>query len=393
MRVALVHNYYQQAGGEDQVFAAEARLLEKCGHHVYRHTVHNDEVSQYNKAALVKATFWNSASYEQLRTVLRRERAQVVHIHNTLPLISPAAYYAAKAEGVAVVQTLHNYRLLCPASTFLRDGHVCEDCLGKATPWPGVVHACYRDSRAASGVLASMLTYHRARRTWDTVVDVYIALTEFAREKFIEGGLPEAKIVVKPNFLDATLTAPGAGGNYALFVGRLSEEKGLSVLLAAWHKLGARIPLKIAGDGPLAQEVEKAANEIPGVEWLGRQPSERVLGLMQNAYVLISPSICYEGFPMTLVEAFAAGLPVVASELGGMASLVEHERTGLHFQPGDPEALAAQVEWALDHPAELERMRGAARAEFETNYTAEANYPQLMRIYEQALETNAAVPS
>ena len=388
-----MHNYYQQPGGEDQVFAAEGQLLEKHGHHVYRHTVHNDEVSRYGKAALAKATLWNSASYEELRTILRRERAEVVHIHNTLPLVSPAAYYAAKAEGVAVVQTLHNYRLLCPAATFLRDGHVCEDCLGK-TPWPGVVHACYRDSVAASGVLASMLTYHRARRTWTEMIDVYVALTEFAREKFVEGGLPEAKIVVKPNFLDSNLAVSEAPKGYALFVGRLSKEKGLSVLLAAWRTLGARIPLKIVGDGPLAQEIEKAAQEVAGVEWLGRQSRERVLELMQNAHMLVFPSIWYEGFPMTLVEAFAAGLPVVTSQLGGMASVVEHKRTGLHFRPGDPAALEAQVEWALDHPAELKGMRRAARAEFSAKYTAEANYPQLMEIYEKALASarGAALP-
>ena len=384
MRIVLVHNYYQQPGGEDEVFAAEGRLLERYGHQVYRHTVHNDEVSHYGKAALAKATIWNSASYEQLRTILRRERAQVVHIHNTLPLISPAAYYAAKAEGVAVVQTLHNYRLLCPAATFRRDGHVCEDCLGK-TPWPGVVHACYRDSYAASGVLASMLTYHRARRTWDAAVDVYIALTEFAKEKFVEGGMPEAKIVVKPNFLDSDLSAFGKREDYALFVGRLSEEKGLSVLLSAWRTLGARVPLKIVGDGPLAPEVEKAAKETPGVMWLGRQPREEVLNLMSRAYMLMFPSVWYEGFPMTLVEAFAAGLPVVASRLGSMASIIDHKRTGLHFEPGDPAALAAQVVWALDHPAELEHVRKLARAEFEAKYTAAVNYPQLLGIYEKAL--------
>ena len=263
MRVVLVHNYYQQPGGEDQVFAAEGRLLEARGHHVYRHTVHNDEVSGYNKAALAKATLWNGDSYRELRAIFRRERAEVVHVHNTLPLVSPAVYYAAKAEGVAVVQTLHNYRLLCPAATFLRDGRVCEDCLGRA-PWPGVVHACYRDSVAASSVLASMLTYHRARRTWTEMIDVYVALTEFAREKFVEGGLPEAKIVVKPNFLDSHLSTPEEPKAYALFVGRLSKEKGLSVLLSAWRTLGARIPLKIVGDGPLAQEVDRAAREVPG---------------------------------------------------------------------------------------------------------------------------------
>ena len=165
----------------------------------------------------------------------------------------PAVYYAAKAEGVAVVQTLHNYRLLCPAATFLRDGGVCEDCLGQGALAGRRSRVLPGQPYAASGVLASMLTYHRARRTWAEMVDVYVALTEFAKEKFVEGGLPEAKLIVKPNFLEADLVTPGTPKDYALFVGRLSEEKGLSVLLSAWRTLGARIPLKIVGDGPLAR--------------------------------------------------------------------------------------------------------------------------------------------
>src|SRR5215218_10268668 len=279
MKILLIHNEYQQPGGEDQVFAAEAKLLEDNGQRVLRYSVHNDQVAGMNLMTLAASTIWNRSSYHELRAVIHKERPQVAHFHNTLPLISPAGYYAAKAERVPVVQTLHNYRLLCPNALFFRDGHVCEDCQGKFVPWPGVLHACYRGSRPASAVVAAMLTTHRALRTWTEQVDVYIATTEFAREKFVQGGLPVEKLVVKPNFLHPAPTPGKVQGDYALFVGRLSPEKGIGTLLAAWKRLRTRIPLKIVGDGPLAEEVANATKALERAEWLGRQPREGVLTL------------------------------------------------------------------------------------------------------------------
>ena len=381
-----MHNHYQQPGGEDQVFAAEGDLLEAHGHRVLRYTVHNDRASGMSKPALAKATVWNGTAYQELRALIRRERPQVAHFHNTFPLISPAGYYAARAEGVPVVQTLHNYRLLCPNALFFREGRACEDCLGKTLPWPGVVHACYRGSRPTSGAVATMLTAHRASGTWTRAVDAYVALTEFARQKFVQGGLPTDKVVVKPNFVGSD---PGAGegaGGYALFVGRLSKEKGVRTLLAAWQRLRGKVPLKVVGDGPVAPEVAKAAEQLRGVEWLGRQPIDRVIALMKDAQSLVFPSVWYEGFPMVIAEAYAVGLPVIASDLGSMSSLIDHGRTGLRFRPGDPQDLAAQVEWASEHPAELERMRRGARAEFEAKYDAGRNYQMLLEIYRTVVD-------
>ena len=384
MRLLLAHNRYQQAGGEDKVFAAEAALLEAHGHHVVRYDVHNDRTTRMNPLVLTGAAIWNRASYRELRSIIRRERIQVAHFHNTFPLISPAGYSAGRAEGIPVVQTLHNYRLLCPNALCFRDGHVCEDCVGKTPPWPGVVHACYRGSRAATGVVAAMLTVHRGLRTWTNMVDVYIALTEFQRRKLIEGGLPEEKVVVKPNSVDLD---PGVGegkAGYHLFVGRLSTEKGVSTLISAWERLKGQVPLKIAGDGPLAGPVAEAASRLGGVEWLGRQPATRISELMKEARTLIFPSVLFEGFPLVIAEAYAAGLPVIASDLGSMSALIDHGRTGLHFRPGDPEGLAAQVKWASEHPTELAGMRREARAEFEGKYTAERSYRSLIKIYELA---------
>jgi glycosyltransferase involved in cell wall biosynthesis len=386
MRVLLLHNYYQQPGGEDQVFASEASLLEAHGHRVLRCVSHNDRVAEMGRPALAKNTIWNAGVYRELRALIRRERPQVAHFHNTFPLLSPAAYYAAQAEGVPVIQTLHNYRLLCPNALFFREGRVCEDCLGRAVPWPGVAHACYRGSRSSSGVVAAMLSTHRVAGTWSRAVDMYIALTEFASQKFTQGGLPAHNIAVKPNFV---YPDPGSGhgkGEYVLFVGRLSQEKGVEVLLAAWELLQGNVPLKVVGDGPSARQVAEAAKRLRGVEWLGRQPKDSVRALMKDARALIFPSVWYEGFPMVIAEAYAVGLPVIASDLGSMSSLIDHGRTGLLFSPGDPESLTAQVEWALAHPAELKRMRKGARAEFEAKYTAERNDRIRMDIYQTTIE-------
>lgn len=385
MKILMVHNHYQQPGGEDQVFASEVHLLETYGHQVVSYAVYNDQVEGLNPIFLAANTVWNRSAYCELRSLIRRERPQIAHFHNTLPLISPAAYYAAAAEGVPVVQTLHNYRLLCPNGVLFRDSHVCEECLGKSVPWPGVVHACYRGSRAATGVVATMLTLHRTLRTWTNVVDMYIVLTEFARQKFIQGGLQPEKLVVKSNFVHYD---PGFGeglGGYALFVGRLSPEKGIGTLLASWEQLGKKIPLKIVGDGPLASQVAEVVRRVPGVEWLGQKSVEEVYTLMGGASMLILPSEWYETFGRVAIEAFAKGTPVITANIGAIAELVEPDRTGLHFHPGDPKDLATQVEWTLTHPAEFAKMRQEARAEYKAKYTAEQNYRLLMEIYERVV--------
>jgi glycosyltransferase involved in cell wall biosynthesis len=385
MKILLVHNFYQLPGGEDQVFAQETELLRGRGHQVVVYRASNDQVKGQNPLVTVANTIWNQGAYRELRELMHREKPDIVHVHNTFQVISPAIYYAASEEGIPVVQTLHNYRLLCPASTFFRDGKVCEDCLGKKIPWPSVLHSCYRGSKLASAAVTAMLATHNYKQTWSETVAAYIALTDFARNKFIEGGFPAEKIFVKPNYLQND-PGPGDGkGNYALFVGRLTPEKGISTLLEAWRQIGNDLPLQIAGDGPLASDVEKASREMENVTWLKWLPREEILQRMKDASALILPSTWYEGFPMIISEAFAVGLPVITSNLGSMSSIVDHQRTGLHFEPGNSAALVEAVRWWTAHPAEAGFMRTEARLEYETKYTAEENYVQMMNIYDSVL--------
>jgi glycosyltransferase involved in cell wall biosynthesis len=390
MKILTVHNKYQYQGGEDTALAAEVRLMEAHGHAVIRYGRDNYELMKRSGIGALAAageTVWSFSSHEALGKVLNAERPDVAHFHNTFPLISPSAYYACAEAGVPVVQTLHNYRLLCPSAAFLRDGKVCEECLGRAVPWPGVLHGCYRDSRPATLATAAMLSVHRAMGTWQNKVALYIALTEFARKKFAEGGLPADRIVVKSNFI-ADRPAPKAiGRDYALFVGRLSTEKGPQLFPVVWHSMQAQIPLRIVGDGallkPLGEEIER--NGLTSrIEMMGRRPAGEIEAVMSRARFLLMPSIWYEGFPMTVVEAYACGLPVIASRIGSLAEIVEDGVTGLHFTPGNASDLAAKVEWAWTHPKEMEEMGRAARREYEAKYTADRNYEALVQIYETA---------
>ncbi|HET7551495.1 MAG TPA: glycosyltransferase family 4 protein [Gemmatimonadaceae bacterium] len=386
--VLILHNYYQQPGGEDEVFATEARLLEERGHTVVRYTVHNDSISGRGGARLALDTMWNRDSYRALREVIRGERPDIVHSHNTFPLISPAAYYAAHAEGVPVVQTLHNYRLFCVNAQFYRDGRPCEDCLGRPLAWPGVLHSCYRSSRPASAVTATMLAVHRGMGTWKNRVSRYIALTDFAREKCIAGGLPAERVVVKPNFVHPD---PGAGdgeGGYALFVGRLSPEKGVLTLLRAWERAGALLPLKVVGDGPLAEQVREAARCNPAIEYVGRKAPAEVIDLIGSALCMVCPSEWYEGFPRVVVESLARGTPIIAARIGSLADVVDDGRTGMHFEPGDSDDLVTRLERFRADEGARTVMRHAARAEFLASYTADVNYEKLMEIYRSCAATS-----
>lgn len=381
MKLLLLHNRYQQAGGEDKVVGMEADMLRAAGHEVHLELVSNDSIAGFaGKVRTLLATPYDAQRIGWMHELLDRTAAELVHIHNFFPLLTPAVHEAAVGRGVPVVQTLHNYRLICAAGTLMRDGVVCEKCLSGRSA--AILHRCYRGSVAGSAAVVAMQARAEREGTWERSVTRFIALTEFARSKFIEGGLPKDRLVVKPNFVRTPARAAAATRKGALFVGRLSAEKGAAVLMRAWQQVGG-MPLSIIGEGPERAALEAMA---PGnVRFLGQLSAERVAEEMGAAQMLLVPSLWYEGFPMTIVEAFAAGLPVVASDIGSLSEIVTEGELGRRFAPNDHVRLAAIVNELQVRPDLLARYGQSARAAYERLYTPERNLAMLEAIYRDAI--------
>jgi glycosyltransferase involved in cell wall biosynthesis len=387
MRVLVVHNLYRSAqpSGENAVVEEETGLLRARGIEVDVLSIESDEISTWplaRRLTLPARVVWSRDGARRVRRRVAGFAPDVVHFHNTFPLLSPAALRAAHHSGVRVVQTLHNFRPLCPAATFLRDGKVCEDCLGRI-PIPAIVHGCYRGSRAATIPVATKDALHAAIGTWRDAVDTYITPSEFARSRYVKAGWPADRIVVKYN------TAPdpgaperrGAGGFVCL--SRLAPEKGIDVLLDAWAEAfpegGAR--LTIAGSGELAAPLRARASNLSGVEFTGQLAREHGLGILADARALVVPSRWYEVFPRIVAEAYALGVPVVASRLGSLAEIVDHGETGLLFEPGNPTELGAALRALAEDTALAERLGAGARRWYERHLSTHATTVRLLEIY------------
>jgi glycosyltransferase involved in cell wall biosynthesis len=386
MKIAIVHNRYREYGGEDVVVEREHRLLLHMGHQVAPFIRSNFAVEEMPAVLryLAAPRFVHArTAAAELAEFLRVERPDVVHVHNTFYVLSPSIYAVCAESGTPVVQTLHNYRMFCPSANFFRDGRACEECV-TAGLQRAVQYGCCNQSHMRSLLLATIV---RANRSYGAgrVPDAYIAPSEFTRDKHIELGFPAEKFWVKPNFVDDDPGPRSGIGDFALFVGRLSPEKGVRTLLAAWRML-PHIPLHIIGDGPLHPELHTAAVEqrMP-VTFLGRQPRDEVFEAMRRARFLVFPSDAYETFGLSIAEAFACSLPVLCSGHGSMATIVANGKTGLHFIPGDAADLAAKVAWAWSHVDEISRMGVQARQEYETKYTMSHNSELLENIYRSLL--------
>jgi glycosyltransferase involved in cell wall biosynthesis len=391
MRILLAHNRYQNLGGEDTVFDSEASLLEQHGHTVIKFLEDNRRIVNMNPLLLATNTIWSEFSYKKLARVLMETKPDVAHFHNIFPLLSPSVYSACRENKVPVIQELQNYRLLCPVATLLRNDHICEDCLGKTPPWPGILHACYRNSRAQTTIVAAMITIHRWLQTWKNKVDLFITPSAFTRGKFIEAGFLPQKIIVCPNLFQPFSKEVKKKNQFVFFIGRLASEKGFAIALSAWQYLDG-IPLKVVGDGPLLSEMQRwvQAQKLAQVEFLGWMDRQELAGCYAQARFLIYPSLYYETFGISISEAYSCGVPVIASRLGALAEIVEDGRTGLLFQAGDAKDLASKVQWAWNHPKEMEEMGREARRVYEIKFSEERHYSILMSAYETSIRLNAA---
>lgn len=380
MKILIAHNRYQQRGGEDAAVEAEVALLRRHGHEVNEYQRHNDEIEGIGGASVAADALWSRRTTHELAALLADTRPEVLHVHNTFPLISPSLYWAAARAQVPVVQTVHNFRLACPQAMFLRQGRLCEDCLGHV-PWRAVLHGCYRGSRAQSLVVASTVQVHRMLGTWQHKVARWIALSQFSRDKLIVAGLPADRIVVGGQFVGPPADAAGTPRERLLFVGRLAPEKGLAVLAEALA-LCPGVEVDVIGSGPEA--ARWAAT--PGLRLLGALAPLDVMKAMQAARALVLPSIVYENFPRTLVEAYACATPVIASRIGALGELVMPGRTGLSFAAGDAHALAACLRQAMAQPQSMAQLGAAARSQYDERYAPEPHHRALMGIYCEAVE-------
>jgi glycosyltransferase involved in cell wall biosynthesis len=386
LRVLLLHNRYQVRGGEDTAVDMECEMLRGAGLTVDLLEVSNEGIT--GAAAKIGTALQVPYSFPGRRLAAARIRAfqpDIVHVHNFFPALSPSVYDACRAAGVAVVQTLHNYRLVCANALLFRDGGICTECLDRTLSLPAIRHNCYRGSKAGSAAVAAMIALHRARQTWAGRVQRFIVLTQFARDLFTRHAqIPAAKICIKPNSAPDPGRGAGAGG-YALYVGRLSQEKGIEPLLAAAvHGEGLGMPLLVAGDEPLRNKVHALC--APGkLEYAGLQDSAGVRRLMLEARVLLLPSLWYEGLPMVVPEAFGAGLPIVASRIGALETLIEDGGNGLLAEPGNPADLAAAVRRVAAGGDFEQGLRLRARATYEELYQPDANLRLLLEIYRQAV--------
>lgn len=381
MRVLLVHNRYQQQGGEDLVFENEAALLQQHGHTVDILCVDNSDIqTSADKLRTAALLAYNPHGYKLVTEAIRDSNCEIVHVHNFFPQLSPAVFSACRKSGVPSVWTLHNFRIVCAGGTLFREGATCEKCL-KGNVLPAILHRCYRGSLPGSATVAGMIGIHRRLGTWQHKVDRFIGLTDFARAKLVEGGLPAEKIVIKPNWVQDPLEqglridGPRRGG---LYVGRLSPEKGVKVLVDAWKAI-PDVPLTIIGDGPERAALEAMA---PGnVRFAGKQAREQVNEAMATAQALILPSLCLEGFPLVLVEGMAMGVPVIASDSGALPSIIDRGQTGVLVEPGNGAAWAKALRAFFDDEGAQRTMGLKGREAYKNRYSPQQNIRLLIDIY------------
>ncbi len=392
MNILQIHNRYKYKGGEWTVVKQEYDLLVK-NHTVEQFIVNNRDVltSVFNKAKLVFKTHYNSESKQRVREKLNDFKADVMHVHNFFPLLSPSIFEAAREAGIPSVLTLHNYRLIHPNGLMYYNGEIDNRSIN-GSAYRCVFDGVYRNSIFQTAVLAHMIEYHRKNNTWKKFPSAFIALSEFSKEMFVQGGLPEERILVKPNFLKdpvpehKELKLSPQKEDIFLYVGRISYEKGVQDLIHFWLEHNISSKLVIAGDGPLRETLEKKSEGHSRIEWLGQLSRKKTLSKLSVAKALIFPTKWYEGQPLILLEALAMGCPVITSKIGNPRQIISHGKTGFHFTPGNFKELHHYLDIINSDPQKTGELSANARKEFLKKYTPEQNYERLLEIYSRASE-------
>lgn len=384
MRVLMLHNRYDTRGGEDESTDAEYRLLQAHGHDVDLLEANNSSIGRgISKRKAASSAIWSSSWHNTVAKELRSKQYDILHVQNFFPLISPSVYYAARAASVPVVQAVRNYRLICPSANLFRNSTVCTDCVGTVLKLPGVRHRCYRGSIFGSATVAAMSALHRIGGTWHSKVATYLAISEYVRDALVADGFDGNAIFVKPNFVEAegvSAPFPHSKRKHILYVGRLTQEKGVQSLVTAYRASGLKVPLLLVGEGPVS------GGEAAGVQALGRRPLQEVYRLMQEAYCVVMPGLWPEPFGRVAIESFANGTPVIATKLGGVAEIVEHNRNGFLTNPGDARGLMQFMRDLVENQGLSQMFALNALQKFQAKYSNNVNYEFLMRHYQAAID-------
>ena len=389
MRVLVVHNRYRSAlpSGETDVVDREVKLLRSAGVDVFRHERDSDDIARSGlreRARLPIEVVWSRPALREMKVVLARLQPDLVHLHNTFPLLSPSVLAACGTAGVPAVATLHNFRFACANSHLMRDNRPCVDCLGRL-PVPALVHRCYRGSLLATAPVAAGIAVQHWARTWQRHVSTFLVPSGFMVDILSAQGLPRERVIVKPNFVADTPVRATGDEHVFTTLGRLSPEKGLDLLRSGWE--AARLPraeLRIVGSGPLEPEIRKWSAAAPGVTLVGRlSPEECAVDIARSRAVVVT-SVWYETFGLVAIEAFRAGVPVIAPAHGPFPDLITPGVNGFLFEPGSAESLAACLRKVALTP-DLPRLRKQARATYENNFTPERNLQRLLDVYQRAV--------
>ena len=383
MKIVQIHNFYRQAGGEDIVVAEEKKMLIQNGHEVISYYENNNDIEQYSiieKLNLFSHLHFNAKSYEKCLAFLTENKPDICHVHNTLHIISPAIFKACKATNTPVVQTLHNYRSICVNGMLTKNNVPCEACLGKSA-YRAVKSKCYRNSYLQTFALARMIEKNKQNKLMQNDIDAFICFTTFAKNKFIEQGIPAHKLHIKPNFLNLTNSANDQKKPYLIFVGRLDETKGAHLLIELTKNV--KIPIYVIGEGPLEKELKKHV----GLNLLGKLPHEDTLKFISGSQALLQLSIVYEGMPLTIIEAFANYTPIVASNLGAMASMIHDDENGLLFEPNNANHIIEKLNLLLSDSELADRLATNGFQAYQNLYNATTNYKSLNAIYQSVMKT------
>ena len=387
MKILFIHNTYQQRGGEDVIFENESELMESHGHSVERLLFDNHQIkTSLDKFLTGVKSLYNFESAKLVEAVIKNFSPDLIHVHNLFPIASPAILYVADKYKIPVVLSIHNYRLICPSATLLHNGKIYEKSIHSIFPLDAIVKGVYRGSKIQTASAVLMTGTHKLLGTWKNKVTRYIVMSQFAKNKFLDSSLnvAEEKWSIKPNFSPDMGVGDTARENSFLFIGRLTAEKGIETLLEAARITGFK--LEILGDGPMREVVENYASQHQNIVYAGFKQKQEIIQALKKCKALLFPSVWYEGFPMTILEAFSVGTPVISSKLGAMVEMIEDQVNGLHVKPGDVEDLVEKMRLLTTQP-DLARILGKnARCTYEDKYAPEKNYEQLLAIYVQVIE-------